>query len=439
MTSTEYDTLLLFAPPGSAKSYHVSAALPPWYLANYPQNSIIGASHNVELAEKWGRRCRNLVNEHGKTLGIELDPQSTAAGRWSLAQGGEYMAAGAGVGIAGFRADLGVIDDPFGKREDAYSATIRQKVWDWYIDDFSARLKPNARRVIMHTRWHTDDLAGRVIELSQRNGKPVRVVSIPAIAGENDMLGRKVGEWLWDDPQGYDYGAFLRARHAETPPHEWSAMYQQEPTQEGGEFFKREWLRWYDEAPKGLRIYGASDYAVTANGGDLTVHGIAGLDADDNLYILDWWRSQSATDVWIEALLDMAAKWKPLMWAEEQGQIIKSVGPFITARQRERRVYFAREQFVSATDKPTRAQSIRGRMSMGKVYLPSRAPWLSDVLANLMTFPVGKNDDDVDVFSLFGRMLDKMRGARPVAGGLRPVTHRDYGGHTEPTADWKVA
>jgi predicted phage terminase large subunit-like protein len=135
----------------------------------------------------------------------------------------------------------------------------------------------------------------------------------------------------------------------------------------------------------------------------------------DDIYVLDWWRDQSASDVWVEAFLDLIARWRPIMWAEEQGQIIRSLGPFIEKRQLERRLFSTyRKQFSSAHDKPTRAQSIRGRMAMGKVYFPKRAPWAADLVAELLRFPAGKNDDQVDTLSLIGRMLDDMiKGQEP--------------------------
>src|SRR5258705_5198642 len=145
LSSTSYDTLLIFAPPGSAKSSYVSIALPSWYLASRPTHSILAASHSVTLAAKWGRRVRNLVAEHNITLGINLAQDSQAADRWATDEGGEYLAAGVGIGIAGFRADLGIIDDPFGSLADAFSEKIRDNRWDWFKNDFSARLKPAAK------------------------------------------------------------------------------------------------------------------------------------------------------------------------------------------------------------------------------------------------------------------------------------------------------
>jgi hypothetical protein len=165
---SEDEVLLLFAPPGSAKSTYVSILLPSWYLAGHPTHSILAATHSVEFAERWGRRVRNDIAGDENILGISLSEYSKAAARWSLATGGEYYGVGAGTGISGFRANLGVADDLFGSREDAYSETVRQKRWDWYVDDFSARLKPGAQRILMNTRWHEEDVAGRVLEQIER-------------------------------------------------------------------------------------------------------------------------------------------------------------------------------------------------------------------------------------------------------------------------------
>ena len=169
-----------------------------------------------------------------------------------------------------------------------------------------------------------------------------------------------------------------------------------------------EWINYYDDLPPNLHKYGASDYAVTADGGDYTVHGVAGVDPEDNLYLLDWWRQQTESDQWIERLLDMMKHHEPMGWAEEKGQIEKSVGPFLRKRMRERKVHCVRRQYTSTRDKATRARSIQARMHSGKVYIPRNAPWTADLVAELLRFPAGKNDDQVDVLSLFGRMLDRL-------------------------------
>jgi predicted phage terminase large subunit-like protein len=403
-------------------------------MGRFPNNSIIHASHTTTLSEKWGRRIRNTIAEHSTTLGIRLSDDSKAAGRWALAQGGEYYAVGVGVGIAGFRADLGIIDDALGSREDADSDTIRGKIIEWFPADFSSRLKPGAKRVVMATRWREDDLTGWIIEEAKKGKYRIRVVMIPAIAGYDDPVGRRPGEYLWDDPDGYNYGGFLRQRQNEESARNWSALYQQSPSPDEGLYFKREQFRYYTELPKHLRYYGASDYAVTAKGGDYTVHAVIGVDPMDNLYVVDIWRQQTESDLWVDAFCDLLLKYKPLNWAEEQGQIIKSLGPFITKRMHERRSYSAREQFTSVSDKPTRARSFQARVAMGKVYFPSHAPWMAALEAELLSFPAGVNDDQVDALGLAGRLLDKMVGGR-VPDEIKPDNTKDYGSYARTEVD----
>jgi hypothetical protein len=187
------DVLLLFAPPGSAKSTWLSILFPSYYLARFPSNSILAATHSVEFAQRWGRRVRNDIVLDSRVLGLELSPDSQASDRWSLTTGGEYYGVGAGVGISGFRADLGLGDDFFGSREDAYSEAVREKRWHWYVNDFSARLKPGAKRILMNTRWHEEDVAGRVLEQIDKGIVRGRIISLPAIAEENDVLGASPG------------------------------------------------------------------------------------------------------------------------------------------------------------------------------------------------------------------------------------------------------
>ncbi|HDA7274770.1 TPA: terminase family protein, partial [Staphylococcus aureus] len=157
--------MAVFMPPGSAKSTYGSVLFPPWLMQSVT-TSVLAASHTTELAEKWGRRVRNLVNEHTNELGISVAPDNMAAGRWALTNGAEYYAAGVGTGIAGFRAGLGLIDDPIRSRQDADSELIRDRIWDWYINDFRTRLVPGASQVLIQTRWHEDDLAGRALQHS---------------------------------------------------------------------------------------------------------------------------------------------------------------------------------------------------------------------------------------------------------------------------------
>jgi predicted phage terminase large subunit-like protein len=426
----DFDTLIVEMPPGSAKSTYVNWLFPAWFLARRPDLNVLTASHSSELAERWGRKTRNLISSSSSVLGLSLAGDSTAAYRWATTKGGEYYAVGVGVGIAGFRADLGIIDDPFGSREDAESRKIRENRWSWYIDDFSSRLKPGARRVIMHTRWHDDDLAGKVKRQLEALGRSPRVLTLPAEAQGNDPLGRAQGEFLWDDPGGYNYGAFLRTRKEESDTRTWNSLYQQNPVPDDGDYFKAEWLHAVNSTPPRdtMRIYGGSDYAVTADGGDYTVHAVIGVDPDDQLYLLDLWRKQAASDEWVESWCDLVLKWKPMGWAEETGQIKSGVGPFLDRRARERKAYCVRTQFPTRGDKAIRAQSMRGRIAMNGLRIPANAPWRADFEAELLRFPAGVHDDAVDAIGLVGQLLDKMlSGQRPKA----PEKRADASGYRD--------
>ena len=346
--------------------------------------------------------------------------------------GGEYYAAGVGTAIAGFRANGALIDDPIRSREDADSQRVRDKTWDWYKSDLLPRLRPDGWVTLIQTRWHEDDLAGRILAEMAAGGEVWEVVCLPAEAEAGDLLGRKPGEMLWDDE--YGYGNVLREARATQPPRNWSALYQQRPAPETGDYFQADWLRPYVSEPprETLNVYGGSDYAVTSDGGDYTTHIVVGVDPENRMYLLDLWRGQTTSDIWVEAWCDLVRKWKPAFWAEEKGQITSGVGPFLVQRAKERQAYTVREQFVSRGDKAIRAQSIRGRMAMLGLYVKQGAAWLPDLRAELLGFPAGKHDDQVDALGLIGQLLEKISaGQKPkptkptIRDGYRAIDERD--------------
>jgi predicted phage terminase large subunit-like protein len=171
-----------------------------------------------------------------------------------------------------------------------------------------------------------------------------------------------------------------------------------------------------------MQIYGASDYAVTSNGGDWTAHAVIGVDPDNRLWLLDIWRGQTASDLWVESFCDMVRQWRPIGWAEEQGQIRAALGPLLDRRMRERSAFVARRPFPTRGDKAVRAQSIRGRMALDGLHYLASAPWRAEFEAELMNFPAGKHDDQVDALGLIGQLLDIMTaGSKPAA----PEPRRD--------------
>lgn len=407
--------LMVFMPPGSAKSTYASVVLPAFVMGLIPGYKVISTSYGSDLARKMGRRTRAIVRQpkYGPIFNAYLSQESSAADEWALTNGSEYMSGGILSGITGNRANLLIVDDPIKGREEAESALIRKKVREAFDDDLMSRLMPGGSAIIIQTRWHEDDLAGSILPenyngesgfIECRDGETWEVICLPAKAErEDDLLGRKVGEYIW--PEWFPADHWTRF---ERNPRTWASLYQQRPAPDEGAYFKREWFNEYEKRPEHLRIYGASDYAVSDGEGDYTVHVVVGIDQQDNIYILDLWRGQTTTDVWVEAFIDLVDRWKPLTWAEEQGQIIKSLGPYITKRMRERRVWCHREQFTSVADKVTRARSFQARSSMGSVYLPQFEEWKEPLLNELLTFPVGRNDDQVDPLGLIGRMLDTM-------------------------------
>jgi len=406
IASGHIDRLALFLPPGSAKSTYGSIVFPSWVLQRIRGCKIIAASHTTELAERFGRRVRNLVVEHGDVLDLKVSGDSSAAGRWATETDNEYYAAGVDTGIAGFRADIAIIDDPVRSRADADSQLLRDRHWDWYKSDLLPRLRPGGRIVLIMTRWHEDDLAARI--LAEKSSR-WEVISIPAEAEENDPLGRMPGEYLWADDD-YGYAEVMRTAKLTQPARNWSALYQQQPTPDEGNFFNRSWLKPYDRAPplERMRVYMGSDYAVTSDGGDYTVHVVVGLDPAGEMFLLDLWRGQTASDIWIEQFCDLVRRWKPLYAAEEQGQIKSGVGPFLDMRMRARSAYVVREAFPTRGDKATRARSIQGRMALNKLHVPVAAPWYAEFERELLSFPAGKHDDQVDALGLIGQLLDKV-------------------------------
>ena len=415
----------MFVPPGAAKSTYGSIIAPAWYLAQSDSSNVLAASHTVTLAERFSRKVRNIVAEHSLELGYGLSGDSTAAGRWETDTGKEYLAAGVGTGIAGFRAGLGIIDDPVASREDADSERARERTWAWYNDDFANRLVPGALELIIMTRWHEDDLAGRL--LARDDGVPTHVLSLPAEAGEDDPLGRKPGEWLWEGE--YGYAERLREKKAayiaSGDKRSWASMFQQNPVPDEGLFLDVGKIqRARPPATADMRIYAASDYATKDGSGDYTVHVVGGLDADDNLYILDLWRKQTTTDVWIDQMKSMVRSWSPLEWGEENGVIIKAVSPQIDAKLGEEpKTYVSRVQYPVIHDKPTRARTLQARIAAGKLCISPDAYWADDLMAELSRFPAATYDDQVDAVGLLAIVAatrgppKKKKASIPTAGG----------------------
>lgn len=414
-------------PPRHGKSELASRRFPAWYIGRNPNKQIITASYSSDLATDFGREVRNIVasEEFGHVFPtVRLAQDSQAAWRWNTNQGGAYVAAGVGTGISGRGADILLIDDPFKDRQEADSETTRERVWNWYTSTAYTRLMPGGAIVIIQTRWHEDDLSGRLLERMTMGGDQWEVLSLPAEQG---------GVALW--PEWFDLDR-LNEIKAAIGPRDWSALYQQAPAPDEGTYFQRDWFDRHTNHPAHANLFMTSDYAVTDDGGDYTEHGVWAV-ADDRIYQVDWWHGQTAADVWIERGLDLVERYKPLCWFGEAGVIRRAVEPFMRRRMRERSVFCRLEWLPSINDKPTRARGFQARASAGKVSL------LNDergdrLLTQLLKFPTGKHDDAVDVCSVLGQALDQahpaikhvLQPSKP-KDSYRPVMRQDE-------ASWRV-
>lgn len=417
--------LMILMPPGSAKSTYADVVFVPWFMARKPKRNVILASYASDIAKKQGRRARQLIKSPGfsDVFGVTLTPDQSAADEWALTNGSEYMAGGILSGLTGNRAALGILDDPIKGRQQAESETIRNSTWDAYIDDFCSRLIPGAPQVMILTRWHEDDVAGRILPenwagesgaFRGRDGRNWDVLCLPAIADRlDDPLGRKIGETLWPEWFSHQHWAPFQQNHRT-----WASLYQQKPTPDEGSYFRKDWFKRWSHLPI-VHRYGTSDYATKDGEGDYTVHHIWGVDPQGDLYLIDRWRGQTTSDVWIERQCDLIEKHKPLAWFGEAGPIYRAIEPALMRRMRERNVAVRMEALASISDKPTSARGFQSRAATGRVYLPD-TPEGDMVIDELIRFPAGKYDDEVDACSKIGRALDEMHPA--LVKTVSPVT-----------------
>lgn len=420
--SMRYGRFMIFMPPGSAKSTFASVVAPTYLMGRSPGTKIILASYGSDLARKHGRRARQIVRSPQFSSlfgGTTISKDSSAANEWALTNGSEYLAAGLLAGLTGNRAHAALIDDPIKGREQADSPTIREKTWEAYNDDLQTRLIPGGTIGLIQTRWHEDDLAGRLLPegyagesgpVKCRDGKIWQIINLPAeCEREDDPLGRQIGEMLWPEWFDTEHWAPFRLQSRT-----WSALFQQRPRPDEGGIFKEAWCR--------------NRYGVIPAGASMCVHSWDTAQKEKQINdpsVMTAWRHGYSVqgyylaDVFRERMDYPTLKRKVIAYAERdhpRAILIedKSSGQSLI------------QELRSTTSLPIipiepdgnklfRASEVSSIVEAGLLHLPENASWLVDFESEFFGFPLSTNDDQVDSTSQFLKWVHLLGG--PIESG----------------------
>lgn len=431
VTAKKSPRLMLLMPPRHGKSEMASIRFPAWHLGHHPEHEIINCGYNIDLPMRFSRRVREIVRDAAfKALfeGCVIDQESQSAEAWNTTAGGGFTAAGVGGGITGKGAHILIVDDPIKNQEEADSVATREGLWDWYWSAAYTRLAPGGGVLVIQTWWNDDDLAGRLQQAMTVDGDADKfdVVKYPALSETYeylrldtntiermeepvaDMEGLKLlrvpGEAL--HKARYDE-TMMRNYKANMPPRVWSALYQQNPVPDEGMFFQKEWLKYESVAPAhyGRNVYQAWDFAIgEKKTNDYTVGVTLIQDENNVLHLVDVSRFRGDAFTIVESILDMAVKWgseltAPLLIGFEDGQVWKSIRPFLLSRMAERNIFPPFEELQTLTDKMNRASKLQGRLTAGKLVMLEQASWTRAVVQELLRFPAGAHDDIIDALA----------------------------------------
>lgn len=391
--------------------------------------SIILASYGADLSYDFSRRARNLFQDVGPELrGLELSEDSSAVGRWGI-QGhrGALIAAGVGGPVTGRGARIAIIDDPIKNQEEANSPTYREKIWDWYRFTLRTRIEPKGTIILVMTRWHEDDLAGRLLRKAEEgDGEHWEVLKLPAIAEKGDPLGRKPGEALW--PERYDEEELAEIKRA-VGSYVWSALYQQQPQPASGGLFKRSWFRYFREdgefyileRPEGLHhvkkkdcwIFQTVDPAATEKEtSSYFVCSTWAVTPEKDLLLLDVFRERAETTKHKAVLKAQRDRWSPAF----QGVENKTFG--LNIIQEAKKEGAPIKPLEADSDKVARALPASARYEAGTVYHRMDAHWLEEYENELLAFPKGKWNDQVDTAAYAAKVVQTYAG-RPAREQVR--------------------
>lgn len=429
VVSGEINRLMVSEPPGHGKSYVISHYFPAYYLSKFPDQNVIFSTHKQELSDSFGLKVRNLIrsDEHQRLFpesGVSSD--KTAAGEWMTTAGGGYHATSVGANVTGRRGDILLGDDLLSGIEAAESEAHRNKLWAWYGADFSTRRKSKDTPIVLvGTRWNLADHFGR-LDQAERDGlgeEWVRI-SLPAIAGENDVLGRAPGEALWPEQFPIDELERIK-RHPSTTSRMWASLYQQNPVVESGGIIDAQWFKWWrqKEPPKIKYVIQSWDTALTAQKTSAysasTTWGVFDDDHDiPNLILLSAWRGRVEWPVLRKMVQRMARDYRDdeekspirpkrdrqpdtvLVEAKANGQML---------------IHDLAKAGIVATpfnpdrygDKIARVRLVTDLIENGRVWLPAAGPtyevlrpWAEDFMQQCVQFPASDSRDWVDTMTM---------------------------------------
>lgn len=465
----EIDRLMIHMPPRHGKTELASHRFPAWVLGRHPEWSIIGSSYNGDKAADFGREVRNIVQGKSHQMlfpGTGLAEDSQAAMRWHTMVGGSYTAAGVGTALTGRGGHILLIDDPVKDREEADSQRLRDRAYSWYMSTAYTRLESEIAStdpdplwvdqvieegdpfsgaiVLIQTLWHDDDLSGRLLRDMERGGDQWDVLSLPAIREEEGKIYA-----LW--PEKYPVERLEKTR-ATMIPREWQSLYQQKPTPDDGDYFKRDWFKWHSPQPDlraaiakhgKMKMVITSDFAVSdAQSADFTSLGVWGLQKDEPARLFKRWRGQTNASVWIEEIVGMMRDWQASIFFGESGVIRRAIEPILRRRMKEESVFCRLEWLTRTADKVASARPFQGRAEMGLISLPENNSG-EEIMAEMLKFPTGAHDDDVDMCALLGMALAKASPAIMYAPDVaEPMRANDYGIDFDDESNviqWKIA
>lgn len=416
------DRLMIEAPPRHGKSMLVSQYFPAWYIGASRTGRVILTSYEADFAADWGRKVRDLLEEFGGDIfGVGVSQNSSARNRWDLdGYGGGMITAGAGGPILGKGANVLIIDDPVKNAQEAFSKTRRETVWNWYRSTAMTRLEPGGSVVLIMQRWHEDDLAGRLLANEGRveEGGRWTVLTFRALAEEGDILGRPVGEALW--PERFP-AEVLIADYKKDNEYWFSAQYQQRPQPLEGGLFQRSWIRYFypsseptefseervlyldgPEIPTRVKQSECSTFitvdlaASLKESADYTVATVFRTTPMGELLIEDVIRRRISGPDQVPMLFRLNEHYRPYAF------YIEKTAYQITAVQAARMAGLPVIEVDPRGKGPKEVRAIPAAETMraGKIYLRSYASWNEPFVEELLEFPTGRHDDQVDTLSM---------------------------------------